>query len=570
MTKLSENAYEVVKKRYFEEGETRWEEVANRVAIAISANEHDKKWKDIFATEINDMLFIPGGRILRNAGKLKQSMLNCGTLPIADSIESIGEAIKNALIMWKFGAGLGISFSSLRYRGAPLVSGGGESSGMVSFLHAFDAVAHTIETGGQRRSGCLALLSVRHPEIFDFINSKIKDKTLSYFNLSVGVDKSFITAVEEDLNWDLKFAGQIIKTIKARDLWERILEGMVRTGEPGLINIDNLRKNNSFYFQPITATNLCGELPLPDYGMCCLGSLVLPKFITGTKNTNWKKLEHSINNAVRFLDNVLDTNYFPIKQAEITTIEARRQGLGVMGLHDYLLAKEIRYGSERSYSEIDRLFKFIRDTAYTASIRLAEEKGTFPGYRRSEFCSSSFIKKLPSRIRLEIKKHGIRNCTLLSAQPTGTSSLIPEVSSGIEPIFALAYKRKDRVSDRYYIHPKLIECIKENKEKPEWLVDTADLKPEDHLEMQVTIQRFLDNACSKTINCPKGFTVSDLSGILLESIQDIKGCTIYVEGSRGEEVLNRMTYEEAKKHVLESTSALSEKDVGCSSGKCDI
>jgi len=895
MTNFSDSAYEIVKKRYFDDSETRWGELAERVAIAISTKEQDKKWVDIFATEINDMLFIPGGRILRNAGKLKQSMLNCGTIPISDSIEAIGEAIKSALILWKYGAGVGINFSSIRYKGAPLISGGGESSGLVSFLHAFDAVAHTIETGGQRRSGCLGLLSIRHPEIFDFINAKVKDKTLSYFNLSVGIDKSFLTAVEEDTAWDLKFAGQTVKTVRAVDLWERILEGMVRTGEPGLINTDNLRKNNSFYFQPTTITNLCqpewatvltkdgireikdinvgdtiwsedgwvhvvnkqasgtkkvfrwrtnagvfygtkdhkvvsngekiravdaesidilrgtcnndklidniimdgivigdgsvhkasnnlvhlyigqndsdyftseinhlikkhrpglkecayeidtsiisqelpytydrfipdrfkygnstvvrsflrglftangavlekygrvtlaaaserivedvqvmlssigiksyitknkgyttkfkngvytsrksydinittdvhifaekvgfiqkyktdklvkmvnrkkkakkpdkitfdiydielistepvfnltvsgkhhtywtggcnvancGEIPLPEnFGMCCLGSLVLPKFITGQKNTNWKKLEGSIHNAVRFLDNVLDVNFFPIKQAEMTSLDARRIGLGVMGLHDYLLAKEIRYGSERSYNEIERLFKFIRDTAYSASIDLAKEKGTFPMYKRSEYCSSSFVKKLPAKLRLNIKEHGIRNCCILSCPPTGTSSLIAEVSSGIEPIFSLAHLRKDRVSDRYYIHPKLVDCIKNDKEKPEWLIDSSDLSPEEHLEIQTIIQRYCDNAVSKTINCPNGFTVSDLSNILREAIVDLKGITVYVEGSREGEVLNRMSYEDAKKHVEKSTTTILEDEVKCSKGTCEI
>jgi len=194
---LSKNAEEIAKKRYFMEGEN-WEDLSKRVGAAIAINENDKiKWKDTFAEEIYELSFIPGGRILRNAGRLKQSMQNCACLPIGDSIEAIGETIKNALILWSYGAGIGIDFSPLRERGSPLISKGGESSGMTSFLKAIDAVASTIETGGQRRSGCLAMCKVSHPEIFDFIRAKLVDKELSYFNLSVAVDSSFLSAVEE-------------------------------------------------------------------------------------------------------------------------------------------------------------------------------------------------------------------------------------------------------------------------------------------------------------------------------------------------------------------------------------
>ncbi|NIW13537.1 MAG: ribonucleoside-diphosphate reductase, adenosylcobalamin-dependent, partial [Candidatus Thorarchaeota archaeon] len=323
---------------------------------------------------------------------------------------------------------------------------------MTSFLTAIDGVARTIETGGQRRSGCLAMCRVGHPEIERFIGSKLKDKELSYFNLSVALNKDFLQKVEEDEEWELSFAGQVVKTVKARDLWYFILESTIKSGDPGLINYDNLVKNNSYYFQSISTTNLCGELPLPAFGMCCLGSLVLPAFLSG-RNTNWKKLESTIRNSVRFLDNVLDINYYPISETERVTKDSRRIGLGVMGLHDYLMVKEAKYGSEKSIYEIDRLFKFIRDTAYIASIDLAQEKGAFPKYSKTQYNMASFIRKLPPKLRMYLKEKAIRNCTILSAPPTGTTSLIAEVSSGIEPVFSLACLRKDRVSDRMYVHP---------------------------------------------------------------------------------------------------------------------
>jgi len=572
MVELSENAQTVAESRYFWENEN-WEKLTTRVGIAIAANEKDKKWNQIFAEQIFDMNFIPGGRILRNSGRVRQSLLNCACLPISDSIEAIGDTLKNALILWKYGAGLGIDFSPLREKDKPLISGGGKSSGMLSFIDAIDYISQTIETGGQRRSGLLAMCKVSHPQIYDFINAKLQDGKLSRTNLSVAVDHSFLSAVEENKNWDLEFAGQKVKTIKARDLWNLILDSMINTGDPGLINYDNLTRNNSYYFANPTCTNLCGELPLPPYGMCCLGNLVLPSFLSSGGSTNWKKLESTIFIAVRFLDNVLDVNYFPIRETEQVTKDSRRIGLGVSGLHDYLMAKQARYGSEKAILEIERLFKFIRDTAYRASISLSSEKGAFPRYSKTEYCNASFIRKLPAKIRIEIKDYGIRNCSLISCPPSGTTSLIADVSSGIEPIFSLAYKRIDRVSERYYIHPRLLEYINSNEKiKPEWLVDVSDLTPEDHLETQATIQRYLDNSISKTINCPSTITSSKLSKLLLEYISDLVGVMIYVDGSKKGQVLNKMNMDEIKKYIVDGKieSSQTEKDVECVRGTCEI
>jgi ribonucleoside-diphosphate reductase alpha chain len=564
---LSKNALEVATKRYLQENET-WEELCIRVGDAVAMSEVGKQWKDVFAEEIHEMNFVPGGRILRNAGKLRQSVLNCAVLPIGDSIEEIGDTIRNALVLWSYGAGIGIDFSPLRPEGMPLKSKGGKSSGMVSFLEAIDGVAHTIETGGQRRSGCLGMARVGHPEIEKFIDAKLEDGKLSYFNMSVAINEAFLAAVEADEPWDLVFAGQVNRTVSAKKLWHKILQSMIVSGEPGLINYDNLTKNNSHYFQNISTTNLCGELPLPAYGMCCLGSIVLPNMLSG-RYTNWRKLENSIRHAVRFLDNILDSNFYPIPETERITKESRRIGLGVMGLHDYLMIKEARYGSEKSLYEIDRLFKFIRDTAYIASIDLAIEKGAFPQYSRTHYNKSSFIRKLPAKLRMYLKENAIRNCTLLSAPPTGTTSLLPEVSSGIEPVFSLAYNRKDRVSERVYIHPKMREWL-ESKErtKPEWLVDVSDLEPEDHLDVQSAVQKYIDSAASKTINCPKGTTPTKLSKLLLEYIHDLKGVTVYVDGSKEGQVLNPMSITQARKH-LDAKSMPDTEGVQCARGQCE-
>jgi ribonucleoside-diphosphate reductase alpha chain len=566
---LSSNALEIAERRYFHEGED-WEACCRRVGQAVAINENGGNWAEKFAENMYELSFLPGGRIIRNAGKLKQSVLNCAVLPIGDSIEEIGETIKNALILWSYGAGIGIDFSPLREEGRKLKSKGGRSSGMVSFLKAIDSVASTIETGGQRRSGCLAQCRVGHPEIKKFIEAKLKDKELSYFNLSVAINKDFLQKVEEDGDWELTFAGQVVEVVKAKELWYTILDSMIKSGDPGLINYDALVKNNSYYFQSISTTNLCGELPLPAFGACCLGSLVLPSFIGG-KQTNWKKLETVIYNSVRFLDNVLDINYYPIAEMERVTKDSRRIGLGVMGLHDYLMLKQVRYGSDRSINEIEKLFRFIRDTAYRASIDLAQEKGAFPKYSKAQYNNASFIRKLPPRLRMLLKEKAIRNTTILSAPPTGTTSLIADTTSGLEPVFALAYMRKDRVSERIYIHPKMKEWLQSGiKRKPEWLVDTSDLSPEDHLDVQVAVQRYLDSAASKTINCPAKTTVKDLSALLLEYIRDTKGVTVYVEGSKEDAPLNRLSVKEARKYLEQAEESDECLSQGCRGGACDL
>lgn len=587
---LSKNANAVTSKRYFHEAET-WSTLSLRVAVAVSAYEKRQSyWADRFGKAICDLEFIPGGRILRNAGMLKAGMLNCACLPVGDSIEEIGECIKNALILWSYGAGIGIDFTPLRSKGRPLVSKGGNSSGMVSFvtaidrvakkldlgasgqvafLKAIDMIASTIETGGQRRSGCLGMSHIRHPEIREFISAKVADGDLSYFNLSVAIDGCFLRAVEEGAPWDLVSQGVKEKTVDAQELWDFILKCMVTSAEPGLINQDRMMLNNSYFFAPISAPNLCSEIPLPPFGSCCLGALVLPKFVRGT-STDWKGLAYGIETGLRFLDDVLDVNTYPLVQMEQVAKQGRRVGLGVMGLHDYLMAKHVCYGSEQGLEEIEKLFKFIRDTAYRCSADLAKEKGAFPAYKTQDFIASSFVRRLPPKLRRYIKESGVRNVCMISAQPSGTTSLIPECSSGIEPVYALAYERKDRVSDRVYIHPKYVEHLESGeKTKPDWLVDSSNLAPEDHLDVQVVIQKYVDNAVSKTINCPKGTTEKDLSKLLLEYMRDLVGVTVYVDGTKEGQILNALSYDEAKKR-LKSANKEAAEAVECRSGSCDL
>ena len=516
---LSDNALEVAQSRYFHNGED-WESCIRRVSKAISDVESDKKiWEDKFFNLLYNMDFIPGGRILRNAGRPKGTLLNCYVLGLNDDIESIGKFYSDSLLLWSEGGGVGANWSSLRPKGTPILGKGGVSSGLVSFLEASDAIASVVESGGARRAAALSCVSVDHPEVVDFINCKLVDGKLSHYNISVLVNEEFLKCVEADKDWTFKFNQKEVGKIRARDIWDLIMKNMCEKAEPGLLNSSNLFKNNSWYFDPVTSTNPCGEHVGGPGTSCCLGSLVLPKFITGTTNTNWQKLEDAIKTAVRFLDNVIDVNKYSLPEIDITSHKSRRIGLGTMGLADYLFAKELRYGSPEALAEVEKLMKFIRDKVYLASVELAKEKGAFPAFDPVYYGNSSFVRKLPAPIRMEIKKFGIRNVTLQAIAPNGTTSLLPEVTSGIEPLMFKGYKRKDRVGERIYIHPKYKQLLLTGHSVPHWFVDMNDLTPRDHLETQVIIQRYVDGACSKCLSAEDTMVVINDKVVYLDELE---------------------------------------------------
>jgi len=568
MVELSENAYEILKARYLWDTETSWEDLVNRVCSEVAKNERSdqERWFEEFKSIMLPMYFVPAGRILRNIGKLKPSTSNCNFLPIEDSIESIFDTLKHYGIISSYGGGSGINFSSLRPKGTLLVTKGGHSSGMISFIEMFNFCGKYIETGGQRRSAAIGLCDISHPEIFDFIKAKSIEGRLDQFNISVILNKVFLNAVETDDIWELKFAGKVYEKIKARELWHMILTNMLEHAEPGLINWDNLKKNNSYSFAPIAGVNPCGEIGLENWGVCNLGAVVLPKLLVN-KNLNRKLLSKVIRIAIRFMDNIIDIAYYPIPQQDQVVKNARRIGLGTMGLADYLFMKQIRYGSEQCLDELNRLYSFIRNEAYIASSDLAKEKGAFPKYDKLAFSNASFVKKLPASIRLLIKEQAIRNTTLLSAQPTGTTALLADVVGGIEPLPFKGYRRVDGVGERVYISP----FASENYDA-DWFVDSCDLRPEEHLEVQAILQKYIDSAVSKTIILPKDSTVDDLSKFLLEWIYDLKGVCVYRDESREKQVYYRLNRDEIKKALKDSTvsSSLSEEDITCKDGTCEI
>lgn len=574
MKQLSDNALEIASSRYFFDGED-WEKCAERVARVVAAPELSNRIKieESFAEIISDMYFLPGGRILRNAARPRGSLFNCYHLPIGDSIEEIGQFIKDSLILWSEGGGVGCNFTPLRPKGDSILGKGGHSSGLVSFIEAADAVAQTIESGGSRRAAAIAHVDVGHPEVIDFIDAKTIQKRLSSFNISVSVTNDFLEAVEADRNWEFRFKQQRYSSIRARDIWDKIVSNMVQWAEPGLINWTNFAKNNSYYFSPVMGTNPCGETTLGPYEACDLGSIVLPNFIPpGGTNTNWKKMEEVIKLAVRFLDNIIEVNKYVLREIDINVHKSRRIGLGVIGLAEYLFAKKARYGSQKAVQETETLMQFIRNVVYQSSVELAIEKGAFPKFDPIEYGKASFIRKIHASLRMDIKKYGVRNCTLMALAPTGTISLLTDYSSAIEPLFAKAMMRKDRVGERMYVHQKYQEIIESKARTPEWYVDSFDLEAKDHFEMQVACQKYCDASVSKTINLPKETTEQDLSNLLLEYIYDLKGVTVYRDGSRDGQILNRITKKEVTEYLSKKkvSNSMEVGDLDCITGSCDI
>lgn len=566
---LGEKAEAIFNARYRLNEEETWSGCVNRVSKTAAEFEDDPNvWIEKFSWIIREKLFIPGGRILRNSGKRRTTLMNCHVLPLEDSIESIGELHKNCLILWSEGGGTGTNWSCLRPSGADIKTKGGNSSGMVSFLQSLDYSALPIESGGQRRAACIALCNIQHPEIINFMDAKLKEGRLNHHNISVAITEDFLKAVENGDDWNLEFGGKIYKTMQAEKLWMRIISNMLKMAEPGLINWTRIIKNNSYYFQPIQATNPCGELPLSAWESCCLGSLVLPKFLNKTQ-TNWKLLGEVIEIAVRFLDDIIDANHYSIKEMEIVSKNARKIGLGSMGLAEYLFGKQVRYGGEKSIIEIEKLYKFIRDKTYEVLVKLAIEKGPFPKFDRVAYGNASFIRKLPISLRRTIKKYGTRCCCALTVAPTGSTSLLVDTTSGIEPLYSKAYRRHDKLGERIYTHP-LTLAFKESKKFPEWFVDSFDLAPEEHFETQAAVQKYIDGGISKTINLPKNTTADKLSELLLEYIWDLKGVTVYVDGSRKEQVLYRLQKKDINKYLKELSEELSEEDVQCKSKTCDL
>ena len=564
---LSENAKKVLDARYLrrdvkghiiENPEELFRRVAKSVAQAEStfgAKDKAEYWEEKFYEELTSFEFLPNSPTLMNAGTPVGQLSACFVIPVEDTIESIFKAIKDMALIQRTGGGIGFSFSRLRPKDSVVKSTGGKSSGPVSFMKIFDSATEHIKQGGRRRGANMGVLRVDHPDILEFVMAKLEEGELRNFNLSVGITDSFMDALKKDDAFELinPVTNKATGKLKARFLFETIAKCAWGSGDPGLLFIDRINRNHPLNeLGEIESTNPCGELPLLPYESCDLASINLSRMVDKNNvksSINWEKLRCLIHDIVRFLDDVIEINKFPIPELESITKRNRKIGLGIMGFAEMLIMLGISYSSVEAVQLADKLMSFIYNVAFGASTKLANERGTFPNWGKSAYTQRN-------------KK--IRNATLTSIAPTGTISIIAGTSSGIEPLFALAYKRSHVLegemlgeinplflkyvkSEKFYSKHLLGElCEKGNihniKEIPEEVrrifVTAHEIPYEQHIRMQASFQKNVDNSVSKTINMPQDATVEDVKKAYVMAYElGCKGITIFRYGSKKQQVL---------------------------------
>jgi len=516
-----------------------------RVATALAAVEKEPAlWADRFYEALRDFRFLPAGRIMAGAGTNRTvTLFNCfvmGTIP--DDMGGIFAGLREAALTMQQGGGIGYDFSTLRPRGAPVKGVGADASGPLSFMDVWDGMCRTIMSAGHRRGAMMATLRCDHPDIEAFIEAKRDAGRLRMFNLSVLVTDAFMTAIKEDAPWELTFGGTTFKVLRARDLWDKIMRATYAYAEPGVIFIDRInRRNNINYCETISATNPCGEQPLPPYGACLLGSINLAALVkepfTDKAHIDAQELEDLARIAVRMMDNVTDVSRFPLPQQQDEATAKRRIGLGVTGLADALIMCQLRYGSAASVAMTETWMRALRRAAYLASVELAKEKGAFPLFDRDKYLAGEGTADLDEDVREAIAAHGIRNALLTSIAPTGTISLFADnVSSGLEPVFSFKYTRNvlmpdgSRQSEEVADHAfRLFHRLKgETAPLPDYFVDAQQLSPGDHVIMQAAVQKYIDSSISKTINCPADLSFEAFKDVYLQAYDlGCKGCTTY-------------------------------------------
>lgn len=580
---------DIFKNRYaFTKDET-WEEACTRVAAQIAvaeSPEKNAKYKDKFNEILVNNIFVPGGRIWYNSGRPNPQLLNCFVLgDELDSKEGWGELSKEMIITSMTGGGCGTDFSDVRPQGAEISGHNGSCPGPLSLMELINFNGVPVRAGGSRRVALMFSLSLRHPDVLKFIRSKLTNGNLQLANISVNSRDTleFIKAVKNDSIWELSWKGKCKVELRARELWDEIVTNAYNSAEPGFLNMELAEsESNIYYIEKLSTTNPCGEIFLSPYDCCCLGHLVLPRFMVDG-GVDWHLLAESCRTAVRFLDNVLTVNHYPMKKMKDKSHKLRRIGLGTTGLADLLALLGIKYGSEESITFIDELYRFISKASYEASVMLAVEKGPFQACEPKKHVKSGFIKRMPKKIRALIEEHGIRNCAILTQAPTGTVSIISgNCSSGIEPMFAPAYERrywdKNERKTELVFHP-LFKKFMDDKQDVSHFVGSMNLSVRDHMLVQATIQKHVDNAVSKTINMPQDYPIEEMSKLWLEFLPVLKGTTFYRENSRGyvdekgvlhEPPLKALSLEEAIERFNKSEENSERQEVDCQSGLCEI
>ncbi len=592
---ISKNAMVVLEKRYLkkdrngkvkETPEDLFVRVAKTIAAADTIFEPEadvEKTEKKFFKLLANFWFLPNSPTLMNAGRRLGQLAACFVLPVEDSMESIFESLKNTAMIHKSGGGTGFSFSRIRPEKDMVLSTAGISSGPISFMSVFDVATETVKQGGTRRGANMGVLRVDHPDIEAFINSKNDPGRLNNFNISVALTKKFIDALKKDSDFNLinPRTGEVVRSVPARFIFDMIVNSAWQTGEPGVIFIDRINeKNPTPQLGDIEATNPCGEQPLLPYESCTLGSINLSRMVIGN-TLNMNRLKETVHGAIHFLDNVIDANKYPLSNIEKMSKETRKVGLGVMGFADMLLKMGIPYDSDEAVLRAEMIMSFISEESRKASAALAEKRGNFPCYKGSVFDDPS--------------SPYMRNATTTTIAPTGTISIIADASSGIEPIFAVAYSR--HVLDGQSLpemHPLFIKIAKKegfySKRLIKEIVKTGSVQSIDvvpdhikklfrtshdistkwHVKIQAAFQKFTDNAVSKTVNFPAEATNKDVEKVYLSAYKNgCKGVTIYRYGSRDKQVLTIFKEEERSVKIAprprpERTHGITERiSTGC-------
>jgi ribonucleoside-diphosphate reductase alpha chain len=525
--RLTDNAVRILKARYLKKDELgnvleTPEEMFLRVASAVASAETEREhWAEVYYDMMTGLDFLPNSPCLMNAGRELGQLAACFVLPIDDSMESIFETLKNAALIHKSGGGTGFSFSRLRPRNSIVGSTHGISSGPVSFIKVYDRATEEIKQGGTRRGANMGVLRVDHPDILEFITCKEEEGRINNFNLSVAITDEFMEALFNDSDYPLvdPHTGRVTERLAAGEVFRLITECAWMNGEPGIIFIDTINRNNPLE-DKIESTNPCGEQPLLPYESCNLGSVNLANLVDDS-DIDWARLEEVVRHGVRFLDNVIDINVYPIPEIEEATLKTRKIGLGVMGFADMLLKLKVKYDSEEGLKWAERVMSFVADRAERESMRLAEEKGNFPAIGRSVYKGGS-----------------MRNACRTTIAPTGTIARIAGTSSGIEPNFS--WKTVSHILDGVMTdyHPLARLYLENNEPLPEHFVTATEISPDWHIRMQAAFQKHVDAAVSKTINFATGASREDVAdAFILAHRMGLKGLTVYREGSRKREVL---------------------------------
>ena len=574
---LSENAVKVLQKRYLkkdhdgrviENPEDMFRRVARFVASAdklYDKNAAVQETESVFFDMMVNLEFMPNSPTLMNAGRELGQLSACFVLPVEDSMESIFDAVKFTALIHKSGGGTGFSFSRIRPQNDIVCSTKGVASGPLSFMHVFDEATETVKQGGTRRGANMAILRVDHPDIMDFIHAKDQDDKLNNFNTSVAMTEAFWKALETDSEYDLVNPHDRQKTgsLRAKEVFDKIVSHAWKNGDPGMIFIDRINEfNPTPNLGEIESTNPCGEQPLLPFESCNLGSINLAKMVKKQNNKyeiDYKKMLRTVRQAVHFLDNIIDLNRFPLPQIETHTKTTRKIGLGVMGFADLLFMLEIPYHSDKAIQTAEDIMKFISEESRRKSRELAEKRGAFPAFDGSVYSRR--------------KEPALRNATRTTIAPTGSISIIAGCSSGIEPLFALSFTRNVMDNDELpETHPMFCQKLKDLglysddlikqiaktgslhdiKEIPDRIkqvfVTSHDISPEWHIRMQAAFQKYTDNAVSKTVNFPNKATREDVANVYrMAHDMGCKGVTIYRDGSREVQVLNKGTTKENPK-----------------------